>query len=182
MDYAAERFAEQGYHPTSVAEIVEGLGVGKGVFYWYFSSKEELFLEILREAQLDLRRAQQAAIEGEDDSLRQIERGIWASLRWSAEHRYVNKLFGFAQTEERFAPALRLGGEVAANDIIRIVKEGIADGTIRDGDPVMMAHAVLGVTAYLAHVFVHEQQQDPDAVAAETVAFCLEGLLVRTGG
>ena len=51
MDYAATRFAENGYHPTSVAEIVQGLGVGKGVFYWYFDSKEELFLEILREAQ-----------------------------------------------------------------------------------------------------------------------------------
>ena len=45
MDYAAERFAEGGYHPTSVAEIVQGLGVGKGVFYWYFDSKEELFLD-----------------------------------------------------------------------------------------------------------------------------------------
>ncbi len=182
MEYAAARFAEQGYHPTSVAEIVEGLGVGKGVFYWYFASKEELFLEILREAQLDLRRAQQAAIEGEDDSLRQIERGIQASLRWSSDHRDVNRLFQFAQTEERFAPALRRGGEVAADDVIRIVKEGIADGSIRDGDPVMMAHAVLGVTAYLAHVFVHEQQQAPDAVATEAVAFCLEGLLVRPRG
>ena len=62
MDYAAQRFAENGYHPTSVAEIVQGMGVGKGVFYWYFSSKEELFLEILRESQTDLRRRQQQAI------------------------------------------------------------------------------------------------------------------------
>src|SRR5205085_6261795 len=44
MEFAAARFAEGGYHPTSVAEIVQGLGVGKGVFYWYFDSKEELFL------------------------------------------------------------------------------------------------------------------------------------------
>lgn len=182
MEYAAVRFAEQGYHPTSVAEIVEGLGVGKGVFYWYFSSKEELFLEILREAQLDLRRAQQAAIEGETDTVRRIELGIRASLRWSAEHREVNKLFQLAQTEESFAPALRRGGEVAANDIIRIVKEGMGDGSIRDGDPVMMAHAVLGVTAYLAHIFVYEQEQSPDPVADEAVAFCLEGLLAGSGG
>ena len=56
MDYAARRFAENGYHPTSVAEIVQGMGVGKGVFYWYFSSKEELLSEILRDAHLQLRR------------------------------------------------------------------------------------------------------------------------------
>ena len=57
MAFAAERFADNGYHPTSVAEIVEGLGVGKGVFYWYFDSKEALFLAILDDAQRDLRRA-----------------------------------------------------------------------------------------------------------------------------
>ena len=65
MDYAARRFAENGYHPTSVAEIVQGMGVGKGVFYWYFSSKEELFAEILRDAQHDLRRRQQHSIGDE---------------------------------------------------------------------------------------------------------------------
>ena len=51
MAYAATRFAEGGFHPTSVAEIVGGLGVGKGVFYWYFDSKDQLFIEILRDAQ-----------------------------------------------------------------------------------------------------------------------------------
>ncbi|MET0738224.1 MAG: helix-turn-helix domain-containing protein, partial [Acidimicrobiales bacterium] len=39
MAYAIGRFASHGYHTTSVAEIVEGIGVGKGVFYWYFDSK-----------------------------------------------------------------------------------------------------------------------------------------------
>lgn len=39
MAYAADRFAANGYHPTSVAEIVQGIGVGKGVFYWHFRSR-----------------------------------------------------------------------------------------------------------------------------------------------
>ena len=36
--FATARFASHGYHPTSVADIVDGLGVGNGVFYWYFDS------------------------------------------------------------------------------------------------------------------------------------------------
>src|SRR3954449_4455978 len=87
VEYAARRFAENGYHPTSVAEIVAGLGVGKGVFYWYFSSKEELFGEILREAQTDLRRAQKQAITDIDDPVRRIELGTRATMAWSANHR-----------------------------------------------------------------------------------------------
>src|SRR5713101_8394184 len=88
MDFAARRFAANGYHPTSVAEIVSGMGVGKGVFYWYFSSKEELLIEILREAQYDLRKTQQAAIGHEADPVRRIELGIRASMDWIAEQRH----------------------------------------------------------------------------------------------
>src|SRR5215213_1531691 len=95
LDYATVRFAENGYHPTSVAEIVTGLGVGKGVFYWYFSSKEELFLELLREAQQDLRRRQQQAIADEPDPVRRIELGIRATMAWYSEHRDLISLFQF---------------------------------------------------------------------------------------
>src|SRR3954470_23830914 len=130
MEFAARRFAENGYHPTSVAEIVQGLGVGKGVFYWYFSSKEELFLEILREAQQELRRRQQQAIGDEPDAVRRIELGIRASMAWFEEHRDLFNLFQFAATEERFAPALRRGQDVAVADAVRHVKDGMVEGRI----------------------------------------------------
>src|SRR4051794_41919900 len=81
MAYAARRFAEGGFHPTSVAEIVAGLGVGKGVFYWYFDSKDQLFIEILRESQQSLRRAQQHVIRDEADPLVRIELGIRSEER-----------------------------------------------------------------------------------------------------
>src|SRR5438093_13681769 len=82
MEHAAELFAERGYHPTSVADIVSGLGVGKGVFYWYFSSKEELLAEILRASHQELRRRQQHAIGDEPNPVRRIELGIRATVQW----------------------------------------------------------------------------------------------------
>jgi AcrR family transcriptional regulator len=177
MEYATERFAENGYHPTSVAEIVQGLGVGKGVFYWYFSSKEELFGEILREAQQQLRRRQQAAIADEPDPVARIELGIRASLVWFEENRSLVNLLQFAATEERFAAALRRGQDVAVADTARHVKEGIVEGRIRDIDPFLLSHAILGVTGHLARTFVHERGQATDDVADAVVAFCLAGLL-----
>src|SRR3977135_386868 len=101
---AARVVSAQGYHPTSVADIVSSLHVGKGVFYWYFPSKEELFVEILRSAAQDLRRRQQAAIGGGPDPVARIELGIRASMAWFHEHRDSFNLFQFAATEERFAP------------------------------------------------------------------------------
>ena len=176
MEYAARRFAENGYDPTSVADIVSGMGVGKGVFYWYFSSKEELLGEILRDAQRELRRAQQAAITGIEDPLTRIELGIRATMAWLADHRHLFTLFQFAAVDERFAPSLRRGQEVAVGDVAKHVKEGIVDGEIADIDPLVMTHAILGVTNHLARTFIFERGDSPEQVADAAVTFCLAGL------
>jgi AcrR family transcriptional regulator len=176
MDFAAQRFAERGFHPSSVAEIVSGLGVGKGVFYWYFESKDDLLLAILRDAQQDLRRAQQRAIGDEQDPLKRIESGIRSSMQWIAEHRHLVTLTQFAVTEERFAPALRRSQEVALADAARHIKDGIIAGQIRDEDPEVLAHAVLGVTGQLARELLFQHGAPATDVSDAAVAFCLAGL------
>ena len=177
MDFAARRFAENGYHPTSVGEIVSGMGVGKGVFYWYFASKEELLVEILREAQYELRRCQELAIANEDDPVRRIELGIRASLHWISEQRHLSTLFQFAATEERFAPTMRRGQEVAVADAARHINEAIAQGRIADTDALKLTHAIIGVTNHLARVCILEQNEPAEEVGDAAVRFCLFGLL-----
>lgn len=179
LAYATERFAANGYHRTSVAEIVQGLGVGKGVFYWYFPTKEDLFIEILRDAQKQLRRRQQAALGDEADPVRRIELGIRASMAWCQENRALMNLFQFASSEERFRPTLRRGEEVALADTARHVKEGIVEGRIRDIDPSVLSHAILGVIGHLARTFVLDKQQPGDEIADAAVTICLEGMLGR---
>jgi AcrR family transcriptional regulator len=176
MDFAAHRFAENGYHPTSVAEIVAGMGVGKGVFYWYFSSKEELFGEILREAQHSLRRRQQQAIEDEPNPLRRIELGIRATMEWLGDHRHLFTLIQMAASDERFIPMLHRGQDVAVADTARHVKEAVVAGEIPDVDPLVVTHAILGVTNSLARTFIFERGDAPSEVADAAVAFCLGGL------
>jgi len=182
MDEAARRFAATGYDPTSVAEIVGGLGVGKGVFYWYFASKEELLGEILHEAQHDLRRCQHAAIRDEPDPVRRITTGIRASMAWLSRHRDLCTLFEFADLDERFRPMLRHGQDVAVGDVARHVQDAMLAGSIADADPVVVAHAILGVTNQLARTFVLHRGDGWERVADAAVAFCLNGLLGRPGG
>jgi AcrR family transcriptional regulator len=177
IEFARKRFAEQGYHPTSVSEIVSGLGVGKGVFYWYFDSKEELFLEILRDAQTDLRRRQQQAIADEEDPVKRIELGLRASMAWSEANRDHNKLIQFAATESAFGEALRRSQDIAVADVVKHVKEAMAAGRVRDTDPDMLAHAMVGVAGHLTRTFIYERGEPAEAVADATVAFCLHGLL-----
>jgi len=178
LDVAIGLFAEQGYHPTSVAEIVEALGVGKGVFYWYFESKEDLFLEILASSSQDLRRRQQAAIGDEPEPLRRIELGIRASLAWFREHRRLINLQQFAATEERFAAALRQHDAVAIDDITRHLKEAMAEGRVPAGqDPAMLAHALVGATRHLARTYLYAADEPVDVVADVAVRFVTGGLV-----
>ncbi len=177
MAYAVERFAAKGYHPTSVSEIVDGLGVGKGVFYWYFDSKEELFKEILREAHNDLRRTQQQAIAGESDPVRRIEHGLRASMRWWEEHRDLNTLLRVAANEKPFRGALRRGEEVAVADVAKHVKEAMAAGLVPEGDPELLAHAMVGASARITRTFIQERAEPAEAVVDACVRFCLQGLL-----
>ena len=179
LDESARLFAERGYHPPSVAEIVESLGVGKGVFYWYFESKEDLFLEILASSSQDLRRLQQAAIGDEPDPLRRIEVGIRASLQWFRDNRHLFNLSQFAATEERFAAILRQNDAVAIDDITRHLKEAMADGSIPDQDPTMLAHALVGATRHLARTYLYHGDDPVELVAEVAVRFVMGGLTAQ---
>jgi AcrR family transcriptional regulator len=187
LDHATRLFADQGYHQTSVADIVAGVGGGKGVFYWYFESKEQLFLEVLAQAQHDLWSVQQAAVEDEPDPVLRIERGIRGALAWLEANRHVLAVFQLAATDTTFVGALRAGEELMAAQLATDLKEGIVSGRIPDGDPFVLAHAVLGAVEALAHTFLGREGAWDDGVADTAVAFCLGGLLAdrratRRGG
>ncbi len=179
MDIAARSFAADGYHTTSVASIVERLGVAKGVFYWYFDSKDQLMIEILGDALHSMRLAQREAIAGEPDPARRIEQGIRTSLQWLSDHRHLFVLLEFARTEERFAPVVRQGDQQTVADALPHVSAGITAGLLRGEDPVVLTLAILGVTGHLARVLVLEQGQDARTVAEAAIAFCRNGYVAR---
>ena len=176
MEFATARFAQNGYHPTSVAEITDGLGVGKGVFYWYFDSKEALLRAILAEAQLDLRRRQHHAIAAAETPIARIQLGIRASIEWSVEHADTFRLFQFAATDERFTASLRTGEQVAVADAARHLDDAMAAEEIAKGDPELLAQAILGVHTQLVRL-VHRGLLEPEPEVIDAIVdFCLHGL------
>lgn len=48
LDQGVSLLMEQGYHGTGLNDILQGVGVPKGSFYNYFSSKEEFGAEVIR--------------------------------------------------------------------------------------------------------------------------------------
>jgi AcrR family transcriptional regulator len=183
LDDALRQFAERGYHATSVSDICESVGVGKGAFYWYFESKEQLFLEALAEAQAALQQSQQEAAAEEPDPVRRLEAGIRGSLEWLEAHRDVLAVFQLAATDSRFLEALRAGEARMADQLAEHLKDAIVAGAIPDGDPRVLAYAVVGAVEALAHTFLLRPGAWDQGIADTAVAFCLGGILSpRRGG
>jgi AcrR family transcriptional regulator len=91
---AAACFSRKGYHRTTMDEIVAESGLSKGTLYWYFESKQDLFLEMFEswgdtmlKAMKDMAesRAQPAA-----DRVRAL--GMWSMEMFAAEPEIVTLL------------------------------------------------------------------------------------------
>jgi AcrR family transcriptional regulator len=152
IEAAGELFAERGFDDTRIVDIVERAGVAKGLFYWYFENKEALFRDLVEQNRLRLRQAQAAAMDPAAEPLRRVRQGAEASVLHMARHA---RLFSLIEVETRSAQldddVLRRGTEVHAHDVASIVAEGIADGSIRDEDPLLLAYGVVGAVGYYGH-------------------------------
>jgi AcrR family transcriptional regulator len=149
LDRAAELFAERGYSETRVIDIVRAAGVAKGLFYWYFDNKEALFRELAESIRLKLRREQGKVLDPDALPLVNLYRGAEASVLFMAEHA---NFFSLLEVEGRnFTDVLRQGTRQHIDDMVRIVRAGQADGTIREDDPELLALGVVGCVGHYSH-------------------------------
>src|SRR3954471_592493 len=134
IDTSAQVFARSGYHATGIAELCEVNGFGKGAFYYYIGSKEELLAAIhdrvMDEVMLGADRVAQAggspstqlAMLGEEllDVIHRYPDHVWVFL-----HEFP------ALTEER-ADQFRTRRRDYERRIESVLQAGIDTGEFRD--------------------------------------------------
>jgi AcrR family transcriptional regulator len=149
LDAAADLFASRGYETTRIADICEAAGVAKGLFYWYFETKESLFAELVRSMRQQLRRAQAAAMDPDADPVTRLRQGTEASVRFMADHRAFFALLEGERNDESIAAVLREGSEVYVEDTKALVLEAQRDGLIPDDhDAGLLALGILGAVSH----------------------------------
>jgi AcrR family transcriptional regulator len=149
LDCAAELFAERGYAETRVIDIVRAAGVAKGLFYWYFENKEALFKELAQRIRLNLRREQGKALDPDAPALVNLYRGTEASVLFMAENAHF---FSLLEVEGRnFTDVMRRGTQQHIADMVRLIKAGQAEGTIREENSMLLALGVVGGVGHFSH-------------------------------
>jgi AcrR family transcriptional regulator len=144
-------FTEKGYGATRISDICAAAGVAKGLFYWYFPTKESLFAELVRTMRHALRRAQAAAMNPAADTITRICQGTEASVRFMAEHQPYFALLDVERADDAFAAVMREGSDIYAADVRRLIVEGQAAGEIPDGDPSFYVVGMLGAVSSFGH-------------------------------
>src|ERR1700710_243673 len=87
FEVARERFAQQGFHATSMDEIAEAAGVTKPVLYQHFPSKRALYRELLDDVDAQLVARIVAAPAGAASGGERVEQGFAAYFRFVTENR-----------------------------------------------------------------------------------------------
>jgi AcrR family transcriptional regulator len=154
IDAAAELFAANGYAATRIQDICRQAGVAKGLFYWYFPTKQELFAELVRTMRQRLRKAQAAAMDPGADAVARIRQGSEASVRFHVEHAGYFSLLDVERADAAHARMLREGSDVYVRDVLTLVREAQDAGLVDPGEPpAALAHGVLGAVSSLTHAW-----------------------------
>ena len=141
---SAERiFAELGYHDASIVKITEAAGVGQGTFYLYFSGKKQIFEEVVLDLNSRVRHAMtEAAEKGATRAERELL-GFGAFFRFTAEHPALYRII--RQAEFVSPETLQLHYERLTSGYVAGLRQAMADGEIDDGDPELLAWALMGI-------------------------------------
>ena len=165
LETAIKIFADKGYAGTSVREIVEQAGVSKPVLYYYFQSKEGLFLAILEMAENLQTELLARVLESDGNILERLlllYRRIYTGI---SENRNLYKMIhGLIYGPPQGAPDYDLTRyHRHMFDAIRnIYKAGIDGGAVKKNETDEVAYLVLSLLDFCLHMDqVQPQLSDP---------------------
>lgn len=165
---ATSVFAEQGFHTTSMNDVAEAAGVTKPVLYQHFSSKRDLFLELLTDIGEQLRARIAKATADAPGPRQQIEAGFRAYFDFMEANTDAYRVL--------FGAGVRRDPEFAS--LTRAVEESIADAIaeliVVDGRPAedrsLIAHTIVGMTEAASRYWIDHDRDPPLEQLSEAVA------------
>jgi len=152
VETAFRLFEKKGYENTSVDDIVDRMGVAKGLFYYYFKTKDDV-LDMIIDRILDesVAAMEQAASRADLDAIGKFRAVMEAAAARRARSRRLT-LFFHKQSNRH------LHGDIEARAIrlmvpalTRIIEQGVREGVFHTEYPEETALSFLAVSSILGH-------------------------------
>ena len=150
LDAARHLFAEHGYEGTSIRDITVAAEANVASVGYYFGSKQGLYGDVLQALVGPLARRVQWACRAHRPPLDRIESVVRAifdhvSGRPEMPRIMVREMAGGREVNQRIITAF---GRMFPT-LTGVIGEGQRDGTIREGDPALLALSIVAQPIYL---------------------------------
>ncbi|MGE0306361.1 MAG: TetR family transcriptional regulator [Acidimicrobiia bacterium] len=191
LDAAAKAFRRRGYSATSIDDVADILGCTKGRVYHYYRTKGDLFIGIHR-------RALVWALESVGPIAERTDLSATARLQEMVRRHALHLM----EHTDYMGPAqyhaeVNLAREGRSKDnsvhdiwemrqrfesyFVSVIGAGMAAGEFRQGDPALIAKAVLGIANWMS-VWFHaglpsNTPEGRDLIASEFSTFALRGVI-----
>ena len=164
LEAAVNVFASKGYHDTKVDDIVSESQTCKGSFYFYFPSKQEIFLALVDTFADLLEGRLRARLENESGGMARLDAALRICLETFGQYRALAKIalvqatgLGTAFEEKRRAVNERFITVIKQN-----LDKAIADGSIPQTDTEVIASAWIGALNEVVMRWVYTGEPDPE--------------------
>jgi TetR/AcrR family transcriptional regulator, cholesterol catabolism regulator len=157
---ALELFVRKGYHGTSIADIVNKVGLTKGSLYAHFKGKGEVLLRIIdghKTRYID--EMIRFVNEGGGDALDKLHRCITFSAQFASEHQNLCGFLLYLTTELKadidFEPMLKAVNRDYRRFFSGIIRQGISQGVMdKKTDPDIAALTFMALHGGVLHQWV----------------------------
>ena len=153
LDAAAEAFMNLGFANATIDDIAHDVGATKGLIYYHFRSKFDIFLAVYEEGMRRVReRVEPCAIGRAAGRDRLVAMSVAHLLNLMEDLAYHHVVHQALRAEMSTALKLRQREALAALNRLRrdyelmfrqVVLDGIADGSLRAVDPVLATRTLL---------------------------------------
>lgn len=174
---AAQVFNEKGYQASTLDEVAERLNVTKPTLYYYVKSKDEILFECVR---IGLTMLQDAITEVGASGGTAMDKLV------AAMHKYAEIVtldFGMCVIrvgEDPLPPEaqrkLRSIKAALDHEFRELIRQGIAEGSIRPCDPKIAAFTIGGALSWIGRWYRPDGPLLPEDIAQQCIALLTQGL------
>lgn len=187
LEVAARLFAEHGYAGTSISDLARAAGLSKSTVFHHFSSKEELYFQVIRNAVQRFGHTLSELLESEGAFAQRLEFMQCSHL----EHIFANRDVALLILRELQSADSDRGARLASDVfsanfrmVVRLLEEGQQQGLIRNDVECPVAAMMLlsmNVQYFQARdVLIRlpglEQASDPEWFVRQSLDIFLKGL------
>lgn len=179
---AAEKvFSEKGFYEASIVNITQEANVANGTYYNYFATKKEIFDELIRDYNRNLRHAIKKEMEKATSHEDAQRRGFKAFFDWAKTRPDLYNIVQQAVVVDQ--ELYRWYYQKIAAGFVKSLTRGINDGEFKPLDLETVAYSLMSIGQFLGMRWIYWEGKDvPEEAFEAAMTLIFDGLKQKDEG